>query len=140
MMALVLIWLASSVVLAAWVCRLPFQVPTTLRKPSHARLFASPISSASRVSAGAFGRPVPQTDQGRREAARHFSWSRAYTLRSPSAFRMGPLAGLFPGDLIEKAPINAMSFGESHLISLPLNRDFQQLNNFAIVKYACVTA
>jgi hypothetical protein len=33
-----------------------------------------------------------------------------------------------------------MSFGESHLISLPLNRDSQQLNNFAVVKYACVTA
>ena len=33
---------------------------------------------------------------GRREAARHLSWSRAYTLRSPSAFRMGPLACLFP--------------------------------------------
>ncbi len=32
----------------------------------------------------------------RREAARHLFWSRAYTLRSPSAFRMGPLACLFP--------------------------------------------
>jgi hypothetical protein len=44
------------------------------------------------------------------------------------------------GDLIEKGAINAMSFGESHLISLLLNRDFQQLNNFAVIKYPCVTA
>jgi hypothetical protein len=44
------------------------------------------------------------------------------------------------GDLIEKAAINAMSFGESHLISLLLNRDSQQLKNFAVIKYTCVTA
>jgi hypothetical protein len=56
-------------------------------------------------------------------------------------FQDGAARGSFPiGDLIEKAPINAISFGESHLISLPLNRDSQQLNNFAVVKYACVTA
>jgi hypothetical protein len=40
------------------------------------------------------------------------------------------------GDLIEKAAINAMSFGESHLISLLLNRDSQQLKNFAVIKYS----
>jgi hypothetical protein len=42
------------------------------------------------------------------------------------------------GDPIEKGAINAMSFG--HLISLLLNRDFQQLNNFAVIEYPCVTA
>jgi hypothetical protein len=43
-------------------------------------------------------------------------------------------------DLIEIATINAMSFGESRLISLLLNRVSQQLNNFAVIKYTCVTA
>ena len=43
-------------------------------------------------------------------------------------------------DLIEKGAINAMSFRESHLISLLLNRDSQQLKNFAVIKYTCVTA
>jgi hypothetical protein len=43
-------------------------------------------------------------------------------------------------DRIEKGAINAMSFGESHLSSLLLNRVSQQLNNFAVIKYACVTA
>jgi len=33
-----------------------------------------------------------------------------------------------------------MSFGESHLISLLINRGFQQLNNFAVIKNAPVTA
>jgi phosphoribosylformylglycinamidine (FGAM) synthase-like amidotransferase family enzyme len=44
------------------------------------------------------------------------------------------------GDFVEKGAINAMSSGESHLISLLLNRGYQQLNNFAVIKKAPVTA
>jgi hypothetical protein len=43
-------------------------------------------------------------------------------------------------DLIEKGAINAMSFGKSDLSSLLLNRVSEQLNNFAVIKYACIPA
>jgi hypothetical protein len=36
------------------------------------------------------------TEQGGGKRRCHLSWSRAYTLRSPRAFRMAPLTGLFP--------------------------------------------
>jgi hypothetical protein len=39
----------------------------------------------------------------------------------------------------EKGAINAMSFGKSHFRSLLLNRVSQQLSNFAVIKYACIT-
>jgi hypothetical protein len=44
------------------------------------------------------------------------------------------------GDFVEKGAINAMSFGESQLISLLLNRGSQKLNNFAVIKKVPVTA
>jgi hypothetical protein len=56
-------------------------------------------------------------------------------------FQDGAACGSFSvDDFIEKAAINAVSFGENQLISLLLNRGLQQLNNFAVIEYARVTA
>ena len=46
-------------------------------------------------------------------------------------FQDGAACGSFSvGNLIEKAAIKAMSFGESHLISLLINRGFQPNASF----------
>jgi hypothetical protein len=116
-------------------------VSVTIETPGHAGTYASfcaVLSHTTKQASNSWTGPGGREARFGRRSSGSFGgidFPKSESLQNSASYRSFSVQSL-----IEASAFEAMASGKGALISLALNRHFQKLNNFIIIKYEQVTA